>query len=164
MFHESRAAVIDFPNVSVWPTFSVPPKVATRPRALVLLVDDDPDLQQLMTTVLRRENYRVSRARDGVEALLKAGQFVPGVIVMDLCLPRLDGWSVIRLLKVDQRTRDIPIVAVTGYGADDVAGNRARDAGCDEVLEKPLPMSRFLACVRQFADLPPKSTASGRIW
>ena len=114
-----------------------------------------------MTTILLRENYRVSRARDGVEALLKAGQLVPSVIVMELCLPRLDGWSAIRLLRVDQRTRDIPIVAVTRYGPDDVAGIRAREAGCDVFLEKPLPMSRLLACVRRLADGP--NSLSGRL-
>jgi CheY-like chemotaxis protein len=152
MFQELRPAVLDFPDVFIRPTLSLPPKVAPRPRALILLADEDPDRQRLMTTILRRENYRVSQARDGVEALLKAGQLVPSVIVMELCLPRLDGWSAIRLLKVDQRTRDIPIVAVTRYGPDDVAGHRAREAGCDVFLEKPLPMIRLLACVRRLAD------------
>ena len=152
MFQELRPAVLDFPDVFIRPTLSLPPKVAPRPRALILLADEDPDRQRLMTTILRRENYRVSQARDGVEALLKAGQLVPSVIVMELCLPRLDGWSAIRLLKVDQRTRDIPIVALTRYGPDDVAGHRAREAGCDVFLEKPLPMIRLLACVRRLAD------------
>ncbi len=165
MFHESSAAVLDVADVCSWPTHSERLKVVTRTHdPLILLVDDDQELQELVATILSREGYRVSRARDGVEALEKVRKLGPSVIVMDLCLPRLDGYSVIRWLKSKRRTRDIPIVAITGYGMDGEAGDRARDAGCDEFFEKPLQMRRFLACVRQLADLPSRSIASGRIW
>ncbi len=153
MFPESCAAVLDNLDLGAWSTPSVPPKVVSSD-PLILLVDDDQNLREFVATMLRRENYRVSLARDGVEALEKACQMGPSVIVMDLCLPRLDGYSVIRLLKADQRTCDIRIVAVTGYGDEADAGDRAWNAGCDAFFEKPIPLDRFPACVRRLADEP----------
>ena len=78
MFHESRAAVLDVTDVCAWPTHFERHKVVTQTRdPLILLVDDDQDLQEFVATFLRNENYRVSRARDGFEALEKARQLSP---------------------------------------------------------------------------------------
>jgi two-component system, cell cycle response regulator DivK len=149
MFHESHS---DVSSVLASPTHAASLRVVGRSRApLILLVDDDQDVRKLLTTILRSAAYRVGRACDGVEALYKAWHLGPSVVVMDLCLPRLDGCSVIRWLKSDPRTHHIPIVAVTGYRVDDDASTRARAAGCDAFFEKPLPMRRFLACVRRLA-------------
>jgi DNA-binding response OmpR family regulator len=123
---------------------------------LVLIVDDDQDLRDLFAFILRTEGYRVSRARDGMEALDKAKYFTPDAIVLDLCLPRLDGWSVIRLLKSHSTTRSIPILALTAYGTETDAGQRARQAGCDEFVTKPLPPEQLIDRIRVMVTTEPR--------
>jgi two-component system cell cycle response regulator DivK len=115
---------------------------------LVLVVDDDQGLRDLFAFVLRTEGYRVTRAGDGVEALSKAKYLTPDVIVLDLCLPRLDGWSVIRHLKSHPDTGRVPILALTGYGTETDAGKRARQAGCDAFFAKPLTPKELVRAIR----------------
>jgi CheY-like chemotaxis protein len=126
--------------------------IARTNEPLILIVDDDRELREFMATILRSEGYRVSRARDGIEALDKAVQLNPSVIVTDLCLPRLDGSSVIRWLKAHPRTQHIPIVAVTGFSENEEANCRAKDA-CDAFFEKPLPVIAFLASIKQLTSV-----------
>jgi two-component system cell cycle response regulator DivK len=85
---------------------------------------------------LTYSGYDVVEAGDGKEAVEVAGRTMPDVIVMDLTLPIMDGWEATRRLKADERTRHIPIIALTGHA---VAGQsrEAREAGCDAFLAKP---------------------------
>jgi CheY-like chemotaxis protein len=115
---------------------------------LVLVVDDDQELCEFLTFVLRTQGYRVSRARDGVEAIEKAIHLSPDAIVMDLCLPRLDGCAAIRQLKADERTSRIPTLALTGYDTFNSADDRAWKAGCDAFFTKPLEVERLLDAIR----------------
>src|SRR6476646_811927 len=75
---------------------------------LVLIVDDDESLRDHVALLFRHEGYRVSEARDGIEAMEKLSYLEPSVILMDLCLPRFDGCSAARQLKSDPRTAAIP--------------------------------------------------------
>jgi CheY-like chemotaxis protein len=72
----------------------------------------------------------------GIEAIEKAAELMPDIILMDLALPKMDGWEATRRLKIDERTRHIPIVALTGHA---LAGHAegARQAGCDSFVTKP---------------------------
>ncbi len=85
---------------------------------------------------LAYSGYEVAEAADGEEAIEVARRRVPDAIVMDLSLPLMDGWEATRRLKADERTRHIPIIAVTGHA---LAGHSrgALDAGCDAFLAKP---------------------------
>jgi CheY-like chemotaxis protein len=87
--------------------------------------------------------YRVAEAQNGHEALEKAFQLAPDLIVMDLSLPGLDGWEATRRLKADDRTRVIPVIALTGHA---LAGHSkgAMDAGCDAFITKPCLPERLL--------------------
>ena len=115
-------------------------------RALVLLVDDNADMRQLYSTYLAHEGFDTEEAGDGFEAFDKGLKRRPDVIVMDLKMPRLDGWEAVRLLKNRQATHDIPIVALTGD--DDLEHLKlARNAGCDAVLQKPCAPDALLAAV-----------------
>ena len=78
----------------------------------------------------------MDNARNGVEAVEKASEGEPDIILMDLSLPVMDGWEATRRIKQDARTRDIPVMALTGHV---LAGNaeHARDAGADEFVAKP---------------------------
>ncbi len=103
---------------------------------LVLVVEDYPDAREMYVEYLKFAGFRVAEARNGVEALDRAFELHPDVILMDLALPRMDGWEATRRLKTDVRTRSIPVVALTGHA---LAGHAegARQAGCDVFVTKP---------------------------
>ncbi len=103
---------------------------------LVLVVDDMEDGREICAEYLAFCHYRVATAEDGLEALAKADQLLPDVILMDLSLPRLDGWEATRRLKQSDRTRHIPVIALTAHALMD-AKHSAFDAGCDSVVIKP---------------------------
>ncbi|HEY3121083.1 MAG TPA: response regulator [Vicinamibacteria bacterium] len=90
----------------------------------------------MYASYLEFSGYRTAQAADGLEALEKAFKLKPAVIIMDLSLPGMDGWEATRRLKKDERTKSIPVVAVTGHA---LAGHSkgARDAGCDAFVTKP---------------------------
>jgi two-component system cell cycle response regulator DivK len=81
--------------------------------------------------------FRVDQAHNGLQALERAFDAVPDIVVTDLNIPGIDGFELTRRLKQDPRTRDIPVLAVTGYAAFASDPERARRAGCDAVLPKP---------------------------
>ena len=103
---------------------------------LILLVDDFQDNREMYAEYLRFSGYRVAEAANGQEALDKAQTLLPNLIVMDLSLPGMDGWEATRRLKADDRTKRIPVVALTGHA---LAGHSkgAHDAGCDAFVTKP---------------------------
>ena len=101
-------------------------------RPLVLLVDDDRDTREMYSEYLTHAGMRVTSANCGRRALERAHEQVPNVVVTDIAMPEMDGAELSRRLRADPPTRDVPIIAVTGNGSV-----RAREAGCDVVLEKP---------------------------
>lgn len=107
-----------------------------RPRPLILIVEDQVDQRDMYARYLAWRGLRVETAADGNQALSLARGSHPDLIVMDLGLPRLDGWQATRRLKGDLYTRHIPVLACTGH----VLGGsleRALDAGCDGWVMKP---------------------------
>jgi len=121
--------------------------MANGPATLVLLVDDYPDNRDIYVQFLTYAGLRVEEAENGHQALDKAFTLRPDVIVMDLSLPGLDGWEATRRLKQDPRTRDIPVIALTGHA---LAGHSkvAFDAGCDAFITKPCLPERLLEEIR----------------
>ncbi len=123
--------------------------------ALVLVVEDYQDAREMYSAYLQFSGYRVAEATNGVEAIEKTIQLMPDIILMDLALPKVDGWEATKRLKSDPRTKHIPIVALTGHALAGFAEG-AREAGCDAFVTKPcLPdalvaeIRRMLAGVRQ---------------
>ena len=92
--------------------------------------------------------YRVVTAVDGADAVTVATERQPDIVIMDLMMPRVDGWEATRRLKADPRTRQIPIVALTGHGAR--AGELGRDVTFDGFLTKPLVPERLLQEIERF--------------
>ncbi|PWU24402.1 MAG: response regulator [Candidatus Rokuibacteriota bacterium] len=115
---------------------------------LVLVVDDYADNRQMYAKFLKYKGLQVAEAEDGHGALEKAHELHPDVILMDLSLPGMDGWQATRELKADQRTRDIPIVVVTGHALGGAAEG-ARAAGCDAFMTKPCAPDEVLAEIRR---------------
>ena len=102
----------------------------------VLLVDDEDDLRRVMRDLLEREGFTVQEARDGVQALDQVDRHAPDIILLDLNLPGLDGYSVLSQLRSRPITRDIPIVVLTAKGDED---NEVKvfELGADDFLTKP---------------------------
>ena len=102
----------------------------------VLLVDDEDQLRRVMKDLLEREGYTIAEAADGVEALDQADRHAPDVIVLDLNLPTLDGYSVLSQLRSRPATREVPIIVLTAKGDED---NEVRvfELGADDFLTKP---------------------------
>ena len=93
-------------------------------------------------------SFRVLEAGDGLQAIQLTHAHLPDAIVMDLSMPRLDGWEACRRLKADPKTRRIPILAVSAQGYDD-AKAKALEAGCDEFLAKPCTPDALESCLRR---------------
>src|SRR5215208_3404069 len=103
---------------------------------LVLVVDDVAHGREIFAEYLEFRGFRVATAADGQEAIDRAFELLPDVILMDLSLPRVDGWEATRRLKQDERTRAIPIIALTAHALA-AAHDRAKEVGCDAVVTKP---------------------------
>jgi CheY-like chemotaxis protein len=126
---------------------------------LVLVVEDYQDAREMYAAYLTFSGFRVAEATNGVEAIEKTIELIPDIILMDLALPRMDGWEATRRLKDDERTRHIPIVALTGHALGQHA-QRARQAGCDAFVTKPcLPDALVTEIQRVLASRAEKATA-----
>jgi two-component system, cell cycle response regulator DivK len=124
-----------------------------RERQLVLVVEDYQDAREMYAAYLQFSGFDVAEASNGVEAVEKATELLPDIVLMDLALPRMDGWEATRRLKGDARTRHIPIVALTGHA---LAGHAegAREAGCDSFVTKPCLPDALVAEIRRLLDRP----------
>ncbi len=102
----------------------------------VLLVEDEDQLRRVMKDLLERDGYTVAEARDGVQALDQVDRFAPDVIILDLNLPGLDGYSVLTQLRSRPATRTIPVMVLTAKGDED---NEVRvfELGADDFITKP---------------------------
>ena len=120
-------------------------------KPLVLVVEDYEDARELYAEYLAFAGFRVEQASDGQEALDKALKLIPDLILMDLSMPGMDGWEATRRLKKDQKTKHIPIIALTGHV---LAGHSesARSAGCDSFLAKPCLPDAMVAEVRRMLE------------
>ena len=101
-------------------------------RPTILVVDDDPQFRELYQSVLRFEGYDVTGASDGLGALQVIEEQLPSLVILDLDMPRVDGWSVLRELAAHESTRSIPVIIVTGL---DVTRSTVPVAA---VLKKPV--------------------------
>jgi CheY-like chemotaxis protein len=105
-------------------------------QALILVVDDYQDAREMYAEYLQFSGVRVAEAKNGNEAVEQAFALKPDLILMDLSLPGMDGWEATRRLKADDRTKQIPIVALTGHALAG-ASEGAKKAGCDSFVTKP---------------------------
>jgi CheY-like chemotaxis protein len=126
------------------------PPGASRPEGPTILVVDDHDLnRQLARAILERKGYTVTEAEDGEAALAMARQSRPALILMDLAMPRKDGYTAARELKAEPGTAEVPIVALTALA---MRGDEAKAlaAGIDAYLTKPIDRGALEATVDRF--------------
>lgn len=117
-------------------------------RKKVLYIEDNAQNLYLVTYILEKHGYAVDAAQDGQEGIDKAAQARPDLILLDIQLPRMDGYAVARRLRANPDLARIPIVAVTSYA---MAGDRdkALEAGCDGYIEKPINPDTFMQQIEQ---------------
>src|SRR6266850_2274284 len=128
-----------------------------RPR--VLVVDDYPDAREMYCEYLQYSGFDVIEAGNGVEALERAADSAPDIILMDLSLPVMDGWEATRRLKADKATADIPIVALTGHALAGILEG-AKQAGCDAFVTKPCLPEDLVKEIQRVLDAPAGSATA----
>jgi len=113
------------------------------------IVEDDEKSLYLAAFVLEKEGYEVIEARDGLEALDKLSRETPDLILMDMQLPKLDGYEATRRIKADEKLSKIPVVALTAYA---MKGNQEKtfEAGCSGHIEKPIDPATFVEEVKKY--------------
>ena len=109
----------------------------------LLLVEDHEELWDFLSRRLKRRGFEVTVATDGQQGLEKARELQPSVMLLDMNLPLMDGWTVARTLKADAATAAIPIIALTAHA---MSGDRqkALDAGCSDYHPKPVDFAQLL--------------------
>ena len=108
----------------------------------VLLVDDNEDVRALIRFWLEERGYRVVQAANGEVAVETALRERPDIILMDICMPHLDGFTAARRIRAREELRGIPILAISAHDIQELQG-AAIDAGCDDLLAKPVDSDRL---------------------
>ena len=117
--------------------------------ARILIVDDNPTNLKLASHVLEAEGYTLDLAKDAEEAQELLHRMTPDLILMDIALPGMDGLTLTRKLKIDERLKYVPVVAMTAFA---MVGDerKALDAGCDGYITKPIDTRKFPQQVAAF--------------
>jgi DNA-binding response OmpR family regulator len=132
--------------------------VARSRRPLVLVVEDDPDLGDTMVTFLKEEGLDAKLARDGDQAMRMVDQLSPSVMILDLMMPRRDGFSVLRELRADGRIAALPVIVVTAiFGLSERL--YATELGAADYVTKPFELDELLERVRNVLASHPEAPA-----
>jgi two-component system cell cycle response regulator DivK len=117
--------------------------------AKILVVEDNQDNREMVVKVLKFNGYDVIEAVDGEEGIEKAKTEAPALILLDIYLPKMDGYEVAKRLKADKGLKDIPVIALTAHA---MKGNReqALAAGCDGYISKPIDIRELPKQIEQF--------------
>ena len=121
------------------------------PAETILLVEDNPVNQKLLLVVLQPHGYRLLTAEDGEEAVSLATREHPNLILMDLQLPKMNGFAATRILKNQDETARIPVVALTAHTLPE-EWRKVEDAGFSGLITKPINTRAFPTQIRQFLD------------
>lgn len=133
--------------------------------ARILIIEDDGDLQQLLSLALYREGYETHYSFNGQEGYDKVLSLHPDLILLDLMLPVLNGMEVLRLLSTNASVRDIPVIVMTGHGdRTDMLEKTIKISGAREYLRKPFVLKEMVAAIaRLLAQYPRKPTEPSEV-
>jgi len=116
----------------------------------VLIVDDDPPIRQLLRQIFKRIGFDAREARDGVEAISHVEESMPKLIMLDLMMPRMNGWEVLETLRQRGLLERVPVVVLTAVGAQRTEGLNAY--GVRAILSKPFEIHDLIATVRDILE------------
>ena len=115
----------------------------------ILVVEDQADNRQIIRDMLAPTEYEITEAENGEEALVAIAKQRPDLILIDIQLPIMDGYTATSRIKSDPTLRSIPIIAVTSYALSGEE-KKARTAGCDDYVPKPFSPRQLLAKIRKY--------------
>ena len=119
----------------------------------ILYVEDNPDNVYMLTRRLKKKGFELIIAGDGQEGIDKAVEEKPDLILMDLSLPTMDGWTATTKIKEIEEVKDIPIIALSAHAMPEHR-DRALKAGCSDYDTKPVDIKRLLSKIGQYIKLP----------
>ena len=119
----------------------------------ILYVEDNPDNVYMLTRRLKKKGFELIIAGDGQEGIDKAIEESPDLILMDLSLPTMDGWTATAEIKKIEGLKDIPIIALSAHAMPEHR-DRAIKAGCSDYDTKPVDIKRLLSKIGQYIELP----------
>jgi CheY-like chemotaxis protein len=117
-------------------------------KSRVLIVEDYDDAREMYAEYLSSSGFEMQQAANGQDAIRQAIETRPDIVVMDLSMPVMDGWETVRRLRTDERTAQIPVVALTGHVLTEFS-RRARQSGFDGFLTKPCLPEELAAEIRR---------------
>lgn len=118
----------------------------------LLIVEDDPDILELLDTTLTFRGYRVIKARNGAEGLEVIQQQRPAVVIADIMMPRLDGFGLVHRIRLNPETRDIPVVFITATYVAPEDREFALNIGATRFIQKPVDLEHFLTTVAELLE------------
>ena len=119
----------------------------------ILYVEDNPDNVYMLTRRLKKKGFELIIAGDGQEGIDKAIEENPDLILMDLSLPTMDGWTATAKIKEIEQVKDIPIIALSAHAMPEHR-DRALKAGCSDYDTKPVDIKRLLSKISEYIELP----------
>ncbi len=114
----------------------------------VLIIDDEPDLVETLTIILKNHGFRVTSASNGVEGLEKARREIPDIIILDLMMPEMDGFEVCKQLKTDENTNQIPIIILTAR-SDTESRFKTFKYKADDYIVKPFYLPNLISKINK---------------
>lgn len=121
-------------------------------QSYLLIVEDDPDILELLDTTLTFRGYRVITARDGREGLEIVKKHHPAIVIADIMMPALDGFGLVHRLRLDRETRDIPVVFITATYIAPEDKEFALSIGATRFIEKPIDLEGFLTTIAELLE------------
>ena len=118
-------------------------------QAYLLLVEDDPDILKLLNTTLTFKGYRVVTARNGKDGLDVIQGEHPAIVICDIMMPKLDGFGLVHRIRINPKTRDIPVVFITATYVAPEDREFALNIGATRFIQKPVDMEKFLTTVAE---------------
>lgn len=115
----------------------------------ILIVEDNMDTYELVRFILEKNGFETFLAMNGRDGVNAANKQLPDLIIMDLSMPEMDGWTAMRLIKGNAATASIPMIALTAHALPSDR-KRAFDAGCNEYITKPMDLIDLLATVKNW--------------
>ncbi len=117
----------------------------------VLYVEDHPAQRDILAQMLELNGFEVAVAGDGLEGVEKARAWLPDLILMDLRMPKMDGFEAIKVIRTDENTHSIPIIAISAW-ASAKHKERAIEAGANEHFTKPVDLNRLLTTINRYLE------------
>jgi CheY-like chemotaxis protein len=128
----------------------------------ILIVEDEPKNMKLLRDLLQRFGYEILEASDGEQGVKLAGEKIPNLILMDIMMPKMDGLEATRIIKLDIKTKHIPIIALTSFA---MKGDRERtiEAGCDGYIAKPIDILEVLKTIEHYLTIQAKALSPDKL-